>query len=150
MMGDGLTDPAKMVERAEVHGGLGDTLFEVRHEWAAVALFYAAYHLVKASFVSDPIFDDRMRLQAIDHRLRPEDRFVTKHSYGGIGPRATRLGVDEIVTFLYPAINHDYTYLHVASCDVRYRGGLRAISLDSLHASHEAVKSAFQSGELLA
>lgn len=139
-----------MVERAKYHAQLGKTLFQIGNEWAAVTLFYASYHMVKASFVRDPVFDDPQRLFGIDDRLRAEDRFETKHSYGGIGRNAVQLGVNEIVTRLYPRINRDYGLLHLASCDVRYRGGLRAITHESVRTSYETILGTFSEGLLVA
>jgi hypothetical protein len=149
MRGDGLTDPVQMDARAREHAGLGGVLFEAGHEWAAVAWFYSAYHMVKAAFIRDPIFDDYDRLSRLNSKLRPEDRYEIRHSYGG-GLSGTQYGVDELVWFLYRPIASDYKLLRMRSCDVRYRNGLsRPDDLQGIRQSFAKVHAAYKAQDLV-
>ena len=122
-------------------------MFDTGQEWAAVCGFYSAYHLIRASFLADPVFDDPHRLSKISTKIFPEDRFVTKHSKGGLS--STSYGINEIVSTLYLDIRARYHRLHVASNTVRYGRGLRAIQLPSVQADLVEVTRAFDAGEII-
>ncbi|QOD93471.1 hypothetical protein [Chryseoglobus sp. 28M-23] len=119
-------------------------------ELAAVAYFYSAYHMVKAAFIEDPIFDELSRLQGLNPHLIPDDRFVTHHRgrLGGNGPR--KLGVNDIVQILYPAVAPRYIRLHMASIAVRYESGLTAYSFVDVKSDYAEMSRAYVSGELKA
>jgi hypothetical protein len=141
------------VLRADGHEALGVTLHEVGHEWAAVAYFYAAYHLVSGALLSDPIFADPGRLASANAHLTMADRDVTKHKgYMKFGPGASRTkvwGLSDLVALLYRSINPFYSQLHEASVDVRYGTGLR-VPLDKLAAAQKLIKDEYAAGTLLA
>lgn len=119
-------------------------------EWFAVCYFYTAYHTVKAALLEDPVFDDLNRLSRINRFLIMEDRYATSHHGRVLREGGRRMGVNDIVTALYPAISVEYVRLHMASVDVRYKSGLGAIAAQSVVADYDAVISAYQSAELKA
>ena len=112
--------------RAYEHEGLGRLLAESNHDWAAVALFYAAYHHVKAALVEDVIFDDYDSCQALNPGLLPDDRFTTRHQGRKQTSAGREWGINELVLVLYRSAAGTYERLHQASVDVRYQSGLRA------------------------
>ena len=122
-------------------------MFETGQEWAAVCAFYSAYHLIRAALLADPVFDDANRLSKINSKILPEDRFVTKHSKGGLS--SSSYGVNEIVSVLYIDIRARYLRLHVASNQVRYGRGLNAIQLPSLQADLQEITRAYEAGDLV-
>lgn len=142
----GIHDIATCVSRSEEHGKLATLMFETGQEWAAVCAFYSAYHLVRASLMTDPVFDDLERLRKISPKIFPEDRTVSKHSKGGLS--SASFGVNELVSFLYPAVRARYARLHVASNQVRYERGIRAIATTNLQEDHAEIVRAFTDGEL--
>jgi hypothetical protein len=129
--------------RADRHAKVGDALHGAGDEWAAVCFFYAAYHLVRATLLSDPIFSDMSRLKVINRNLMPQDQFSESH-HGSRQPGAS-FGVNELVRLLYPSIYRHYEYLHQASIQVRYEKGLR-FQLDSVRESLDAVRGAVEAG----
>jgi len=135
------------VARAREHAKLAAVMFDTQQEWAAVCAFYSAYHLLRASLINDPVFDDAHRLSRINSRILPEDRQVHKHSTGGLSKPA--YGLNEIISVLYPAIRARYIRLHIASIDVRYGTGIRAISTDSLRQDLAEITRAFDDGEII-
>jgi hypothetical protein len=129
--------------RAVRHAKVGDALLDAGDEWSAVCLFYAAYHLVRATLLSDPIFSDMTRLKRINQNLMPKDQFTEGH-HGSRQPGAS-FGVNELVKLLYPAIYGPYEYLHQASIQVRYEQGLR-FPLEKVRESLDAVQAAVEAG----
>lgn len=119
-------------------------------DWFAVCYFYAAYHIVRAAIMADPIFDDPERLKAASPFLVPEDRFVTAHK-GRVSKGVPRqFGVNDVVTALYGDIAAQYVRLHMASVEVRYQEGLRGIHRDSVVTDYEAIVTAYNEGRLVA
>lgn len=119
-------------QRSAEHLGLARTLAEVKHEWAAVAYFYAAYHLVRAALLDDPTFDDLSSCQRKHVDLRPEDRHVGSH-HGKPRKVPREFGVNDLVALLYPGVSATYERLHQLSIDVRYERGMKA-SIEDLQA----------------
>jgi len=144
-------DATTHVARAERHYRVGTALLEARDEWSAVCFFYAAYHYVKASLLSDPIFTDARRCARLNPRLSLQDRFTERHQTrkprGGEG---RGWGVNDLVLLLYRPIVGDYSRLHTASVSVRYYGGLPSGSLEPIQTSAAVVCEAFEAGELVA
>lgn len=118
-------------------------------EWYAVCFFYAAYHMVKAALIEDPVFDDLARLQGINSNLVPDDRFATRH-HGFIQVSTRVMGINDIVRALYPEIAAEYVRLHMASIEVRYGTGLGVISQASVDEDYEAVVTAYREFRLRA
>lgn len=110
--------------RAAEHERVGNALADASHEWAAVCYFYAAYHIVKAALLDDPIFDAVDTCQAKHPDLMPEDRYVSRHKGRRNTSAGREWGVNELVLQLYRAAAGDYDKLHQASNDVRYHDGL--------------------------
>lgn len=142
-----LKDVEDMQVRAAEHSSLAQVLFDTEQEWAAVCGFYAAYHLMRASFLADPIFEDETSLLRINSKLTSEDRFAEKHSKGGLS--AASFGVNEIVTVLYPHVRGRYGRLHIASCQVRYGKGLDAFKLSDIQEDWEVIGSEYKAGNIV-
>lgn len=142
-----IRDISTSVSRAKDHAKLADVMFDAEQEWAAVCGFYSAYHLIRASFLADPVFDDPHRLSKISAKIHPEDRFATKHSKGGLS--SSSYGINEIVSTLYLDIRARYQRLHIASNTVRYGRGLKAIQLPSVQADLAEIKRAFEAGQIV-
>lgn len=98
-------------------------MLEAGDEWAAVMLFYAAYHEVKAALLDDPVFDDEATCRQYNSLLRPEDRHVARHQ--GRKSVSKEWGINELVLTLYGSAAGVYHRLHQMSIDVRYESGLR-------------------------
>jgi hypothetical protein len=105
---------------------------EVGHEWAAVPLFYSAYHFVKRAMIRDPIWDQVNALQSLHQGLIPDDRYIDRHKGRQRPGQPRQWGVNEIVTLLYKPIARPYDRLHQASIDVRYGVGLDPVALPDL------------------
>lgn len=139
----------KCLERASSFQESAAVLDGLDDEWMAVCYFYAAYHLVKAAFIADPVFDSAMRLAGIDGRLAMEDRFVERHQ-GRMSDRTRTMGVNDIVRLLYPSIANPYRRLHAASVAVRYSEGLATITRESVRSDFAQVLAAHDAGDLMA
>jgi len=135
----------KCVERADAFQISAGNLYTADDEWFAVCYFYAAYHLVRAAFIADPVFDSIQELAAKDGRLVMEDRFIERHQ-GRVDGRTRTLGVNDVVRLLYPDIAVEYRRLHAASVAVRYSEGLRTISPDTVLDDFNAVRAAYDGG----
>lgn len=137
--------------RALEHEKVGRVLAESGHEWAAVALFYGAYHVVKAALLVDAIFDDVGAMHRCDPDLIERDRFTDRHKgrrRPGGGPR--EWGVNELVQKLYSQIAREYEQLHQASISVRYGKGLPSGALEALVISFENITTERADGGLTA
>lgn len=111
---------------SERHARSASALCPVSGEWATVAYFYAAYHLVKQAILEDPIWQCPGELAARHPDLRPGSRKVTRHSGQRAGRRGQlNWGINDLVEVLYPSIHHAYTGMHEASIHVRYKRGSR-------------------------
>jgi hypothetical protein len=139
----------KCVERADAFQMSAGKLHAAGDEWFAVCYFYAAYHLVRAAFIADPVFDSIKALAEIDGRLVMEDRFIERHQ-GRVDGRTRTLGVNDVVRMLYPAITVEYRRLHAASIAVRYSEGLRTIAPATVLADYAVVRGAYDAGKLRA
>lgn len=137
------------MERADAISQTAQRLLAESDEWHAVCHFYAAYRLVRAAFIEDPIFDSMKDLALIDARLALEDRYVERQ-VGRMDGRIRTLGVNDVVRLLYPKIAIEYRRLHAASVAVRYSEGLRVIANESVIADFATVVTAYTSGELKA
>ena len=142
-----LRDIQELRNRSGEHGKLASVLFDTDQEWASVVAFYSAYQLVRASFIADPIFDDRSRLKRANPKLEPEDRWAEKHSKGGLS--AVSYGVTEIVSVLYPNIKGRYGRLHIASCMVRYSDGLGSLRLSSIKDDWNFIMAEYDAGNIV-
>lgn len=137
---------AEHLRRAKDHKAVGDILGEAQHEWAAVTWFYSAYHLMRASLLVDPIFDDVRVLSRVNVDMTPETRFTSRHK--GRRPmsgQAREWGLNDLVLKLYRPAAGSYERLHQASITVRYGAGLPkdalpslTEALDKIHAMHDA------------
>jgi hypothetical protein len=117
---------------SERHARAAGDLGPASSEWASVAYFYAAYHLVKQAILEDPIWQCPGELAAKHPELRPSASKVTRHHGQSAGRRRGRTwGVNELVELLYPSISKPYVRMHDASIEVRYKRGLRASVRDS-------------------
>lgn len=134
------------VQRAERHTKVGLALLAVEDEWAAVCLFYSAYHHVKAALLEDPLFEDHEKCQALHADLLPDDRFTSRHK-GRRTAGGREWGLNELVLRLYRPAAGTYERLHQASIDVRYQTGLRA-SIADVRKLHERFETLLQDGTL--
>lgn len=140
----------KCVARANAFVLTAESLHDDGDEWAAVCYFYASYHLMRAAFIADPIFDSVARLNAADSRFTLADRFVAMHR-GRKGDKERKPGVNDIVSKLYPTISFEYLELHQWSVNVRYNEGLEpSASLDDAKTYYERIRRAFDSDSLKA
>jgi hypothetical protein len=107
---------------------IGELLATAPDEWAAVPMFYSAFHLVRAALVTDPLFDDPGRCARKNVYLSMQDRECTRHNTRwrreADGSRSKLWGVNELVTLLYAPIWPYYELMHQASVEVRYGRGL--------------------------
>ena len=138
------------LDRAARHIVIGSALADAGDEWAAVPMFYSAYHFVKAALLVDPIWWDIQRLQGTRPDLIPDDRFTKRHHGHRQTGRPREWGINELVLVLYPSIARDYEQLHVASIDVRYHEGLPSGALPDLRAAMDRIRAASESGALTA
>lgn len=136
--------------RAARHDKIGRLLSESGDEWGAVALFYGAYHRVKAALITDPIWDDIGQLQAIHSDLVPDDRLIERHRGRRRSGAPREWGINELVQTLYPEITRAYERLHQASISVRYGVGLREGALGDLAEASEEIKRLYDQGKLSA
>lgn len=139
--------------RADSHETLADVLAETQQEWAAVVYFYSAYHLVSATLLRDPVFDDPSRLASLNPQLTMADRRTTRHhGYMQFGPGGSRTkiwGLNDLIGALYKHVWPFYLQLHEASIDVRYNNGLR-VPLEKVAQAHGLIKDEFTAGTLVA
>jgi hypothetical protein len=134
--------------RAEQHLKVGNVLVETRQEWGAVALFYSAYHRVKAAMLRDPIWGQVNALQAVHQDLIPDDRYIERHHGRRRRGEPREWGVNELVAVLYPSATRAYEQLHQASIDVRYSTGLPAGALPALATAITTISELDSDGEL--
>jgi hypothetical protein len=141
------------VVRADDHEKLAKVLHETSVEWAAVAYFYSAYHLVKAALLADPIFADPGRLVAAHVQLTMADQATNRHhgymQFGTGGSRTKIWGLNDLVGVLYRQVWPFYLQMHEASVDVRYGTGLR-VPLDRIGEAQGLVKAEYTAGTLVA
>ena len=135
---------------SERHARAAGELCPTSSDWAAVAYFYAAYHLVKQAILDDPIWLCPSLLAAKHPELQPSVSKVTRHSGGRQRRRRGRTwGVNELVELLYPSIYQSYLLMHQASIEVRYQRGLRTPVRAS--AAHWAkIRAEFRAGRMRA
>jgi hypothetical protein len=136
--------------RGASHAQLGRTLADVDHEWAAVPLFYSAYHLVKLAMLRDPIWDRVNALQTLHQGLIPDDRFTERHKGRQRRGEPRQWGVNEIVSVLYKNIARPYERLHLASIDVRYGVGLDMDAMPDLLRDLALIEDLESSGAIVA
>lgn len=140
-------DPNDHVAAANDHERVAVGLLSSSEDWAAVPFFYAAYRLIRATLISEPLFQQGLaRLMSVNPLLQIGDRFAEHHSGGMAGSRS--LGVSELVTILYPRIDAHYKRLHNASLQVRYGQGLQTISRAAVESDFAAVKRARIEGSM--
>src|SRR6218665_3495824 len=110
-----------------------------RTNWYAVASFYAAYQTVRASLMTDPIFDVLPRLRGHNPNWIANDRGNNHHqARRGRGQTAPPAASDLLKT-LYPQIAVEYTQLRSASIAVRYGIGLDGYHADDLVAAFHKI-----------
>lgn len=133
---------------SERHARAAGALRPLSREWATVAYFYAAYHLVKQAILEDPIWLCPGELATRHPGLRRGSKKVTRHGGQGVGRRGQqKWGVNDLVEVLYPSIHRAYTGIHEASIQVRYRRGLRL----PLHVSAEywaRIRAEYRAGRM--
>jgi len=140
------------VVRADDHEKLAGVLEETGQEWAAVTHFYAAYHLVSAALLRDPIFSSPSRLTAASPALTMADQHATRHQgymqFGPGGRRTKVWGLNDLVALLYRPVWPYYAQLHEGSVDVRYGTGLR-MPLSKIGDAQKLIRDEFAAGTLL-
>lgn len=132
------------------HQKVGAALGEAGDEWAAVCWFYSAYHLIKATMLVDPLWNNPAAFHALHPDLNPDDRFVDRHRGRRRVGGPTEWGVNELVALLYPKAAAPYERLHQASIKVRYSTGLPSAALPSLPRDLEALCAMDAAGGLMA
>lgn len=141
------------VLRADEHESLAGVLRDSGHEWAAVAYFYSAYHLVSAALLRDPIFTSPGRLAAASPALTMADQTATRHQgymqFGHGGRRTKIWGLNDLVALLYRPVWPFYAQLHEGSVDVRYGTGLR-VPLEKIADAQRLIRDEFAAGTLVA
>lgn len=150
MTAKALVTAAKCLQRADVFRATADGLADDGDEWAAVCYFYAAYHVVRAAFIEDPVFDSIAAAAAKHPNLGMQDRWATNHQARlGSGPRA--LGINDIVKIIYPSIKFEYVELHSWSVNVRYNEGLEpTASIQDAARYYERIRNEYDAGNLKA
>jgi hypothetical protein len=139
--------PTEHETRAARHDKIGRLLGGATDEWCAVPIFYAAYHLVKAALLTDPVFGDPKKLAVVNSALTPDDRNVTRHT-GDKKSQSNRCwGVNDLVFMLYYPQWADYIRLHQASIDVRYKLGL-TVGVANLLRALDQITAAYEEGEM--
>lgn len=139
--------PSERIGRADFHLQSAVALHAEGNEWAAVAYFYSAYHVVKAAIETDPIFNDLTRLSRVDPKISLSDHLATHHK--GNPSNGRPYGVNDLVRLLYGSeLYRHYSRLHSASVGVRYKDGLAPYSLDGLQSSVGLIRSSFDQGDL--
>lgn len=125
-------------------------LLDAGEEWAAVVYFYAVFHLVKASYIDDPIWDDEPRLIAKHAELTSEARFATNHNSHPSADGSRNWGSTDLVRYLLPGYIHKaYTALLIASYEVRYDGALSPNATLARCRQHwETINRAYWNGDL--
>lgn len=153
----GATDPRLSIEnhkaRAKYHAEVGDMIAgnDAGQEWAGVCYFYAAYHLVQAALINDPIFDEPTLLSRIHVDLSPQDRFTSRHKGRKRTSNGAEWGVNDLVLLLYKQIAGVYDRLHQASNDIRYGRGLRSgVQVEQLRGFLLQIQNEFAAGNLVA
>lgn len=139
--------PEQHLARAAHHRTVADALRHVgEDQWATVAYFYSALHLMKEALIVDPIWNDAGRLAAVDEGLQPDHRFTSTHR----GKRGSGvIGTNDLVQLFYPTAIGPYDKLHQASCAVRYEAGLN-IPIDRVLDAYGRVRQAHERQELVA
>lgn len=139
--------PEQHLARAEHHEQVGRALAHAGEpQWATVAYFYAAMHLMKQALIVDPIWNDPERLARLDPGLHPDHRFTRSHTAKqGSG----MIGTNQLVELLYPSAIGPYDKLHHASCAVRYEAGLN-IPMDRVMDAYVRVFDAHRGQKLVA
>lgn len=135
------------LERVGSHLQTGDQLLAAGNEWASVAYFYAAYHLVRAAFLEDPIFGDPAGLTAANLYLQPADRDA-EHHQGNPKNGGRSMGVKDMVLWLYRPYYAQYNRLHSASIAVRYNTGAPAIAATTSKGDAYTLHAAYMAGRL--
>lgn len=70
---------AEHQRRASRHTTVGRALDDAGDEWAGVVYSYAAYLLVKAALLNDPLWSDVSAMHGKHHDLVRDDRLTTRH-----------------------------------------------------------------------
>ena len=110
------------MDRALQHGAHGNAIDE-EQEWATVAYFYSAYHLVCAALLTDPIFSDLTALKDRNSDWIPDDRY-NRHHQQRKNSKTQGPGVRDMVDGLYPkSVRNSYFILHDSSINIRYHLG---------------------------
>lgn len=137
---------AEHLQRADRHQHIGNALMDAGDEWAVVMFFYSAYHVMKAAFLGDPIFDDPTRLSRVSPSLSIQDRYVDRHT--GRRKPEREWGVNDLVGPLYGReAMAQYELLHAASIDVRYYHGLTS-PLEKAREACEWIRAAYDEGRI--
>lgn len=136
-------DFASHCERSRNHLDSARRIIEQSDEWAVVALFYSAYHAMKAALINDPAFDSMTDVKKLNPHLTPGDRFVTQHK---VRRTQAGFGVNELVQILYPQYARDYERLHQASIQVRYHKGNHVYPVGDLVTAAQRIHNDLRSG----
>lgn len=93
-------------------------------DWFAVVLFYTVHQFLRAALLVDPRFDG---CTALPNGVVPTDALRRPDSHKTpAGKPITRLGMFDLVRFIYPKAYASFHLLFQASCEVRYGTGLIA------------------------
>ncbi|WIB68082.1 hypothetical protein DEI93_03290 [Curtobacterium sp. MCBD17_035] len=151
MTSKALSTAQQCIDRAEACRETADRLAAAGDEWAAVCNFYAAFHVVRAALLADPIFTSIKACAAKHINLQMSDRDVTMHQ-ARLGTSSGRaFGVNDLVKLLYPQIEFEYLELHSWSVNVRYNEGLEPhSSIGASRRYYETIRTAYDEGRLVA
>lgn len=122
---------------------------EAKHEWAAVALFYSAHHLVRHGLRTDPIFNDEQALLRINPELEQRHRDITRH-HGRYRSVGREWGMIELTLVLYRPVAGKYDKLHQLSNEVRYGRGKSLPPCDVMLEYHDEIQYFHESGQFRA
>ena len=135
--------------RSRDHYNIGKVLAEAEHEWAAVALFYSAYHLVRHGLRTDPVFDDEQALLRIHSELGQHHRDITRH-HGRYRRVGREWGMIELTLLLYRPVAGKYDKLHQLSTEVRYGRGKSLPSCSAMLEYHDEIRRFHERGRFRA
>jgi len=140
----------KCVERADACILTAEALTAGGDEWAVVCYFYGAYHVARAAFLADPVFDSLAALASKSSRITMQDRYVAFHR-GRKNDKERKPGVNDVVRELYTGVSFEYLELHQWSINVRYNEGLEpSASLGQAEAYYNHIRQTYDQGQFVA
>jgi hypothetical protein len=131
----------KYSARSAEHYAAAERLNGLDDEWGAVCYFYAAYVAARAALYRDVRLDSDPAARRADSKLTASSRHVDFHN----GHPNRGLGMNQVVSVLYPSIGSKYELLHIQSVEVRYGSGLVNASLADIKSLADDVLALFRS-----